>query len=105
MLTWEEDVEVSALHHRGWTISAIARHLGRSRNTIRAYVRGEAAGRAPAVGPGPAGAVPGVRDRAAAGGSARLGDRALGRGTPAGVCGGVLELHGGAAPAPAAAAL
>jgi len=41
MLTWEEDVEVSALHHRGWTISAIARHLGRSRNTIRAYVRGD----------------------------------------------------------------
>jgi transposase len=41
MLTWEEDVEVSALHHRGWTISAIARHLGRSRTTIRAYVRGE----------------------------------------------------------------
>jgi len=41
MLTWEEDVEVSALHHRGWTISAMARHLGRSRNTIRAYLRGE----------------------------------------------------------------
>ena len=41
MLTWEEDVEISALHHRGWTISAIARHLGRSRTTIRAYVRGE----------------------------------------------------------------
>jgi transcriptional regulator with XRE-family HTH domain len=34
-------VEVSALHHRGWTISAMARHLGRSRNTIRAYLRGE----------------------------------------------------------------
>ena len=41
MLTWEEDVEVTALHHRGWTISAIARHLGRSRTTIRAYVRGD----------------------------------------------------------------
>jgi hypothetical protein len=41
MLTWEEDVEVSALHHRGWTISVMARHLGRSRNTIRAYLRGE----------------------------------------------------------------
>jgi transposase len=41
MLTWEKDVEVSALHHRGWTISAIARHLGRSRTTIRAYVRGQ----------------------------------------------------------------
>jgi predicted transcriptional regulator len=41
MLTWEEDVEVSALHHRGWAISAIARQLRRSRNTIRAHVRGE----------------------------------------------------------------
>ena len=41
MLTWEEDVEVSALHQRGWSISAIARHLGRSRTTVRAYVRGE----------------------------------------------------------------
>jgi len=41
MLTWEEDVEIHALIHRGWTISAIARHLGRSRNTVRAYARGE----------------------------------------------------------------
>ena len=41
MLTCEEDVEVSALHHRGWTISAIARHLGRSRNTRSVAVQSE----------------------------------------------------------------
>ncbi len=38
MLTWEEDVEASALRKQGWTISAIARHLGRDRKTIRAYL-------------------------------------------------------------------
>jgi hypothetical protein len=31
MLTWEDDVEVHALRKRGWTISAIARHVGRDR--------------------------------------------------------------------------
>ena len=41
MLTWGDDVEVHALHERGWSISAIARHLDRDRRTIRAYVRGE----------------------------------------------------------------
>jgi transposase len=41
MLTEEGFVEASALHRRGWSISAIARHLGRDRKTIRAYVRGE----------------------------------------------------------------
>jgi transposase len=40
MLTEEEFVDVNALHRRGWTISAIARHLGRDRKTIRAYVEG-----------------------------------------------------------------
>lgn len=40
MLTWEEDVEAAALHKRGWSISAIARHLGRDRKTIRAYLTG-----------------------------------------------------------------
>src|SRR5438034_6907854 len=46
MLTQGEDVEVHALRRRGWSISAIARHLGRDRKTIRAYLRGE---RAPGV--------------------------------------------------------
>ena len=40
MLTEEEFVDASALRRRGWTISAIARHLGRDRKTIRAYVEG-----------------------------------------------------------------
>ncbi len=40
MLTQGEDVEAAALHNRGWTISAIARHLGHDRKTIRAYVNG-----------------------------------------------------------------
>ena len=50
MLTQEDDVDAHALHKRGWSISAIARHLGHDRKTIRAYLNGErAAGvRAPA---------------------------------------------------------
>jgi transposase len=44
MLTWEEDVEAAALRAQGWTIGAIARHLGRDPKTIRAYLNG---GRAP----------------------------------------------------------
>lgn len=32
------DVEAKALRARGWSISAIARHLGRDRKTVRAYV-------------------------------------------------------------------
>jgi transposase len=41
MLTREEDVEIHALHQRGWSISAIARHTGRNRRTIRNYINGE----------------------------------------------------------------
>ena len=50
MLTQEDDVDAHALHRRGWTISAIARHLGHDRKTIRSYVNGErtAGVRAPA---------------------------------------------------------
>ena len=40
MITREDDVDAHALHRRGWTISAIARHLGHDRKTIRAYLRG-----------------------------------------------------------------
>ena len=40
MLTREDDVDVHAFHARGWTISAIARHLGHDRKTIRAYLAG-----------------------------------------------------------------
>jgi hypothetical protein len=35
MLTQGEDVEVHALRQRGWTISAIARHVGRDPKTAR----------------------------------------------------------------------
>ena len=41
MLVQEECVEVHALKRRGWSISAIARHLGRDRKTVRAYLLGE----------------------------------------------------------------
>jgi transposase len=41
MLTRGEDVEAHALHERGWTISAIARHLGRDRKTVRSYLNGD----------------------------------------------------------------
>jgi transposase len=40
LLFWEEDVEANALRRRGWSISAIARHLGHDRKTIRAYLNG-----------------------------------------------------------------
>lgn len=41
MLTEEDDVEIHALAKRGWSISAIARHTGRDRKTIRAYLKGK----------------------------------------------------------------
>ena len=41
MLAQEEYVEVHALKRRGWSISAIARHLGRDRKTVRAHLSGE----------------------------------------------------------------
>lgn len=41
MLTREEDIDAHALRKRGWTISAIARHLDRDRKTVRAYLSGD----------------------------------------------------------------
>jgi len=41
MLTQEEDVEIHALRRQGWSISRIARHVGRDRKTVRAYLDGE----------------------------------------------------------------
>ena len=41
MLTWENCVEAQALRTRGWSISAIANHLGHDRKTVRAYLNGE----------------------------------------------------------------
>jgi transposase len=41
MLTCEDEVEITALARRGWSISAISRHTGRDRKTIRVWLRGE----------------------------------------------------------------
>jgi hypothetical protein len=41
MLTREDVVEIAALDRRGWSVSAIARHTGRDRKTVRAWLRGE----------------------------------------------------------------
>lgn len=41
MFSLEEDVVAQALRDQGWSISAIARHLGRDRKTIRRYLTGE----------------------------------------------------------------
>src|ERR687892_206029 len=38
MLTEEDDVEIHALARRGWSVSAIARHTGRDRKTVREYL-------------------------------------------------------------------
>lgn len=38
MLSREDVVEIVALHRRGWSVSAIARHTGRDRKTIRAWL-------------------------------------------------------------------
>ena len=40
MLTQEDDVDIHALRKRGWSISAIARHVGRDRKTVKAYLDG-----------------------------------------------------------------
>src|SRR5664280_393474 len=60
MLTWETTVEAQALYARGWTKSAIARHLGINRRTVREYLKGQQvpgrrADRPPAGGGNPVG--------------------------------------------------
>ena len=47
MLTEEDDVEIHALARRGWSVSAIARHTGRDRKTVRKYLAGPVAQREP----------------------------------------------------------
>lgn len=44
MLTEEDDVEICALAARGWSVSAISRHSGRDRKTVRKYLGPRAAG-------------------------------------------------------------
>jgi transposase len=41
MLTLEDDVEIHALQRRGWNVSAIARHTGRDRKTVRKHLAGD----------------------------------------------------------------
>jgi transposase len=41
MFSRSEDVEADALFKRGWSISAIARHLERDRKTVRSYLNGD----------------------------------------------------------------
>lgn len=41
MLTPEEDVEITSLRKRGWSLSAIALHVGYDRKTVRGYLSGE----------------------------------------------------------------
>jgi transposase len=56
MLTQEGDVEIHALARRGWSVSAIARHTGRDRKTVRKYLKGTGEPREP--GPAKAGVAP-----------------------------------------------
>ena len=41
MFSRSEDVEAHALFKRGWSISAIARHLDCDRKTARSYLNGD----------------------------------------------------------------
>lgn len=41
MITQEQDVEIHALKKQGWSITAIANHVGVDRKTVRAYLNGE----------------------------------------------------------------
>jgi transposase len=41
MLTQKDDVDIHARRRQGLTISAIARHTGRDRKTIRAHLNGD----------------------------------------------------------------
>jgi transposase len=41
MITREDDVDIHALRRQGWTITAIAHHVGRDRKTVRDYLTGK----------------------------------------------------------------
>ena len=41
MITREDDVDIHALRRQGWTITAIAHHVGRDRKTVRNYLDGK----------------------------------------------------------------
>ena len=76
MLTREDDVDAHALSRQGWTISAIARHLGHDRKTIRDYLTGERiAGERATAGPDPFAPFVDYVTRPADRGSASVGGR------------------------------
>src|SRR5256886_12185306 len=105
MISRGEDVEAEALKKRGWSTSAIARHLGRDRKTIRAYLRGERqAGVRRSTQPD---ALEPYREYLAARftDNAHLGELALRRGGSARLRGLVRELRPPAAPGGAASPL
>ena len=78
MLTQGESVEAHVLRERGWSVSAIARHLKRDRKTVRAYLSGQAgAGEAEAGGAGPVRAVRAVLPAEVRRGPAPVGDDAV----------------------------
>lgn len=39
-----DDVEIYALHARGWSVAAISRHTGRDRKTVARYLKGNGPG-------------------------------------------------------------
>jgi transposase len=81
MLTRQDDVDAHALHRQGWTISAIARHLGHDRKTIRAYLKSDrVAGQRRPAGPDPFEPFVTYCPRAAGRGSASVGADAVRRG-------------------------
>ncbi len=41
MITQGADVETHALRKQGWSLSAIARHVGHDRKTVRDYLNGK----------------------------------------------------------------
>ena len=43
-MTLEEQVQVSAMRGRGWSITAISKHLGKDRKTVRSYLEREERG-------------------------------------------------------------
>src|SRR6266540_1765478 len=105
MLTWEEDVEAAALRAQGWTIAAIARHLGRDRKTIRATWTGTAPPAAPLGTHRSVRRVRRLRGRPPGRGPPRVGDRAVRRGLLAWLRGQLSQLHPRAAHPWATAAL
>ena len=49
MITLEDQVQITALKKRGWSIAAISRHVGRDPKTIRSYLNKTAAGIDPSI--------------------------------------------------------